>query len=89
MSGDAPPDLPKPSFEVLVQVLATPCFVHLGLMENPATGKREKDLSQARWALDLLHVVEEVTKDNLSAEQNELLERMLHELRGAYMSARD
>jgi hypothetical protein len=79
--------LPTPSFEVLAQVLATPCYVHLGLVPNPATGKAEKDLDQARWALDLLHVLHEKTKGAATADETARLESMLHQLRDAFARA--
>ena len=84
-SADA---LPPPSFEVLVQVLATPCFVHLGLIENPATGQAETDLAQARWAIDLLHVLRERTEASQTKEEREQIDSLLHQLRDAYLAAR-
>jgi hypothetical protein len=78
---------PEPSFEVLAQVLATPVYVHLGLVPNPATGQAEKDLQQARWALDLLHVLHEKTKGTATAEETARLESMLHQLREAFARA--
>ena len=79
--------LPTPSFDVLVQVLATPCFVHLGLLENPTSGKAEKDLAQARWALDLLHVLRDKTEASVTAQEKARLESMLHQLRDAFSKA--
>ena len=79
--------LPTPSFEVLAQVLATPVYVHLGMVPNPATGQAEKDLEQARWALDLLHVLHEKTRGTATAEESSRLESMLHQLREAYSRA--
>jgi len=78
--------LPEPTFDVLVQVLATPCFVHLGLIENPSTGKAEVDLDQARWALDLLHVLRD--KTTATDEEKARLEALLHQLRDAFTSLR-
>jgi len=86
VSDDAQ-ELPTPSFEVLAQVLATPCYVHLGLVANPATGKAEKDLAQARWALDLLHVLHEKTKGTATPDETARLESMLHQLREAFAGA--
>ena len=80
--------LPEPDFDVLVQVLAMPCYVHLGLVDNPASGRPEKDLGQARWAIDLLHVLRERTQTSLSAAERERLDTLLHRLRDAYLAAR-
>lgn len=76
--------LPEPSFEVLLQVLAGPCFVHLGLVPNPESGVAARDLEQARWCLDLLHVFEEKVRGSLSKEEREMTDHLLHELRQVF-----
>jgi hypothetical protein len=86
--GSSPrPKLPPASFDVLVQVLAAPCLVHLGLAPNPATGRTERDLEQARWTIDLLHVLEEKTRGNASPAEKARLDTMLHQLRQAFAQA--
>jgi uncharacterized protein DUF1844 len=77
-------ELPPASFDVLVQVIAAPCMVHLGLVPNPATGTIEKNLDQARWSIDLLHVLEEKARASLSEAERGRLNELLHQLRGAY-----
>ncbi len=88
MSADESVELPKPSFEVLVQVLVSPCFVHLGIIENPATGERQIDLVQARWAIDLLHVLQEKSEGERTTAETELLETLLKQLHDAYLQCR-
>ncbi len=70
-----------------MQVLATPCHVHLGMLANPASGKTEKDLGQARWALDLLHVLREKTAGTATRDETARLDALLHQLREAYNDA--
>src|SRR6185436_2992671 len=82
--ADAAQQLPPPTFDILVQVIAAPCMVHLGLVANPATGQVEKNLEQARWAIDLLHVLEEKTRGALSDAERARLSQMLSQLRSAY-----
>ena len=86
MSKPGPQELPPATFDVLVQVVAAPCMVHLGLIANPATGAIEKNLEQARWAIDLLHVLEEKTRGALSEAEKGRLNQLLHQLRAAYTS---
>lgn len=83
----SPPPLPPATFDVLVQMLAAPCLVHLGIVENPATGKKEPDLVQARFVIDLLHVLEERTRNSVSPEERARFDQLLHQLRTAYASA--
>jgi hypothetical protein len=79
--------LPPASFDVLVQVIAAPCMVHLGLIANPATGRTEKNLEQARWSIDLLHVLEQKTRGALTAEESSRLDQILSQLRSAYLQS--
>ena len=77
--------LPPPSFEVLLQVVAGPCYVHLGLVPNPETGQPTRDLEQAKWCIDLLHVFEEKTRASATNEERQMLDGLLHELRSVYL----
>jgi hypothetical protein len=81
----APEKLPEPSYEVLLQVLAGPCFVHLGLVPNPESGTTDRDLDQAKWCLDLLHVFEEKTRASATTEEKAMLDQLLHELRNVFL----
>ena len=82
------PKLPPASFDVLVDILAAPCLVHLGLAANPATGKQERDSEQAKFTIDLLHVLEERTRGNLSAAEKARMDQILHHLRQAFASVK-
>ncbi len=79
-----PRELPPATFDVLVQVIAAPCMVHLGLVANPATGAIEKNMEQARWSIDLLHVLEEKTRGSLTESERGRLDHLLSQLRNAY-----
>ena len=84
--SSGPQQLPAPTFDVLVQVIAAPAMVHLGILANPATGKVEKNLEQARWHIDLLHVLEEKSRASLSAEERARVDQLLTQLRNAYVT---
>jgi hypothetical protein len=60
--------------------------VLLGLVPNPATNKKEEDLESARYIIDLLSMLQEKTKGNLSKEEGALLERILYDLRMIFMA---
>ena len=80
--------MPEPSFAVLLQLVAAPCFIHLGLVPNPATGQVEKSVEQAKWSIDLLHVLEEKSRGNLDDQERGLMDQILHQLRSAYLAER-
>jgi len=76
----------QPSFEVIVSTYATQAAVSLGQIANPLTKKTEVDLPQAKFAIDLLQILDEKTKGNRTAEEDKFLEDCLYQLRMVYIS---
>jgi len=68
-------------FIQLVLSLQAGAMVQMGKIASPMTGKIERDLDQARATIDLLDMLERKTKGNLSGDEQNLLERILYELR--------
>lgn len=79
--------LPPATFIGLVQVFATQAMLGLGDIENPITGKKEKDLDMAKYNIDMLQVLEEKTQGNLDIQEKNLLSQVLYDLRMRYVSA--
>jgi Domain of unknown function (DUF1844) len=77
--------MPAASFEVLVSTMATQALFALGEIPDPQTGQRMAHLDLARHHLDMLAVIEEKTKDNLSKEESDMLATTLYELRNRYV----
>ena len=63
--------------------------MQLGLMQFSEEEKQQPDLPLARHTLDLLSVLLEKTKGNLSLEENRLLENSLTELRFRFVQVSD
>ena len=80
------PDPPDPDFKFFITTLTLQASIALGQMANPATGKTEKDPTQAKFLIDTLGMLEEKTKGNLTQEETDLLENLLYELRVAYLA---
>lgn len=57
----------------------------LGKIPNPQTGKVEKNLMQVKEIIDLLEILEEKTKSNLSKEEDNILKSTLSNLRLNYV----
>lgn len=76
--------LPPLDFSTFVLSLSTSVLMNLGLVENPVTNKTEKELPMARQTIDLLALMQEKTKGNLTKEEAKLLDDVLHELRVWY-----
>ncbi len=85
----AEPALPggehKMDFETLVLSLSTTAMYQLGLVEGPDQAPIPADLQAARQTLDMLAVIEEKTRGNLSTREQQLLEQALYELRLTYV----
>lgn len=69
------------SFSVLVTSIASSAAISLGLAPNPNSGKAEPDRAMAKFNIDLLGVLQEKTKNNLSAEEQQLINHLLQDLR--------
>lgn len=81
-SQDAPPFLPPASFEVLTLSFKTQAEVELGLLHFGEEKDRPKpNFHLARHAIDMLSMLQEKTRGNLSMEEQRLLENSLTELR--------
>ena len=86
---DAPDfPLPPPSFMFLVESILMQTQMHLGLMHfGEKDEKAEPNLILARHSIDLLDVLQEKTKGNLTPEENTLLDNMLADLRMQFVAA--
>ena len=73
--------LPPASFTFLVLSLRTQAEVQLGLMHFGEEEKPQPELPLARHTIDMLGVLLEKTKGNLTLEEQRLLENTLTELR--------
>ncbi len=77
--------IPPANFETLVSTLVTQALFAMGAIPNPATGQRMQHLDLARHHIDMLGVLQEKTKGNLTEEESKMLNQTLYELRGRYI----
>ncbi len=80
-----PGQLPKADFKSLMGVLASQAIMGLGAMGDPKSGRVVIDLDGARFSIDLLGVLEETTKGNLSDEEAAELRQIIVELRARFV----
>jgi hypothetical protein len=69
------------TFAAFVLSLASTAAIHLGDLPDPAGGTSEPNLEGASQMIDILALLEEKTRGNLTAEERQLLEQVLCELR--------
>jgi hypothetical protein len=89
IADEQPFPLPPPSFTFLVLSLRAQAEMQLGLMRFTEEEKAEPNLPLARHSIDLMAVLLEKTKGNLSLEEQRLLENSVTELRFRFVQVSD
>jgi hypothetical protein len=80
--------MPELSFAAFIVSLATTAAIHLGDLADPATGEKlEPNLEGAAQMIAILALLEEKTRGNLTAEERQMLEQVLYELRVRFLQA--
>jgi Domain of unknown function (DUF1844) len=78
-------DQPPMTFITLVLSLSTQAMVNLGDLPDPVDKEQCQNLGSAKQLIDLLGVLDEKTKGNLSSEESQFLTSSLADLRIRYV----
>lgn len=78
-------EMPPADFQTLMSTMATQALFALGAFPDPRTGQRVAHLELARHHIDMLGVLEDKTKGNLTAEETDTLATTIYELRQRYV----
>jgi len=79
--------MPEVTFPAFVMSLNTSALYHLGEIADPQTGKRIVELDLARHAIDTLVLIQNKTKGNLTADEEELLKNILYDIKVRFVKA--
>src|SRR5438067_3652397 len=80
---------PALDFNAFVLSLGSSALINLGQAPDPVTGKtQDPDLMLAQESIDLLALLEEKTKGNLTPEESRFLQTMLYDLRMRFIAAK-
>lgn len=74
------------SFSTLVMSLGSAALMALGLVKDPQTGKVNKDKRVAKFNIDMLIVLKEKTKGNLSKEEEQVIDAIISDLQLKYIA---
>ncbi len=77
--------LPKIDFSTFVLSINSSALVQLGLIEDPGGGQKTKNLPLAKQTIDILAMLEEKTRGNLTGDEENILKNLLYELRLLYV----
>ena len=80
--------MPKIDFSSFVLSLYSSGLVQLGKVEDPSTGNKTVDMAMAQHTIDMIAMLQDKTKGNLTEDEDNLLKALLSELRMAYVDAR-
>ena len=79
--------LPEISFINLIFSLSTSVLIQLGEIQDPITQQLAKNLPLAKQTIDLIGMLEEKTRGNLTSDEGKILENVLYDLRMRYVKA--
>jgi hypothetical protein len=77
--------LPAINFATFVFSLNSSALVQLGMMEDPMTGQKTKNLPLAKQTIDVISMLEEKTRGNLTADEAAMIKNILYDLRILYV----
>lgn len=77
-----------PFMELIYSLATSLAFIHLGLMEHPATGKAEVNLPAAQQGIGLLMILKEKTVGNLNPQEEDFFTTLLRDLQMQFVSLR-
>ena len=77
--------LPEITFSSFVFSLSSSALVSLGAIPDPNTGKMEKNLPMAKQTIDLLAILRDKIRNNLTHEEEILFDHLLYDLRMVYV----
>ena len=76
-------------FMGLCSSLVTQAWTQLGKIKNPMTDKVETDLDAASLTIDMLGMLKDKTKGNISDDESKIIDQSINELRMNYIASKD
>ncbi len=74
------------SLSVLIMSIASSAVMAMGLAPNPQTGEIQTDKNLARFNIDLLLVLQDKTKGNLTSDESKFLNDLVIDLQMKFVS---
>jgi hypothetical protein len=81
--------LPTLNFATFIFSLNSSALVQLGMIEDPMTSEKAKNLPLAKQTIDILSMLEEKTRGNLDADEAAMLKNILYDLRILYVKEKE
>ena len=78
----------EPNFNTLALSIASSALMAMGEAPDPVTGEKNKDMKMAQFNIDLLLLLEEKTKNNLTDEEADFLKAVLSDLQLRFINSK-
>jgi len=85
---DQPESLPKIDFTTLVMSFASAAIINMGKVPDPMTGQAQKNFGFAQQNIDIISLLQEKTRGNVSEEEGKMMDQVLYELRLEFVEAK-
>jgi len=86
-TGEGARPLPEINFSSFLLSLSSSSLLHLGEIADPQSGEKKKDLALAKQSIDIIDLLKDKTKGNLTQEEEKLLDHLLYDLRMRFVKA--
>ncbi|MBI3754319.1 MAG: DUF1844 domain-containing protein [Deltaproteobacteria bacterium] len=83
---DIPTSIPPADFSTFILSLSTSALLHLGEIPDPQTQKTDRNLELARHTIDMIDMLKQKTKGNMTEAEARLMDNILYDLRMRYVS---
>ncbi len=80
--------LPAVDFNALILSLSSSVMMHLGVLPNPVSHETEADLPLAKQTIDIIALLQEKTRGNLTKDEEQFIEAVLYDLRMKYVEVK-
>jgi hypothetical protein len=84
-AGPGGQEIPEASMQFLISMLSSQVMMAMGFLPTPDGQQPPVDLPLAKHFIDLLAVLDEKTKGNLTEEEQSMMTESLHQFRMAYV----
>jgi len=81
--------MPEANFSFFITTLGIQAAIALGEVPNPVTNKNEENLDQAKYLIDTLDMLKEKTKNNLTKDEQEMLEHLLYDFHMKFIAKKE
>ncbi len=83
-----PSELPEIDFGTFVMSLASSVLVHLGEIHHPETAAEQTNMHMAKQTIDILGMLRDKTRGNLTEAEQQLIDNLLYDLRMKYVGTK-